>query len=93
LDIDIGILGQPKDTYNRYVEQVQSEYDFTGKPKFLFGIGRVLFLRNILKRETIFLSNGFQDRFDASARLNLTVELGNRQQELSLMQKLIFKFF
>lgn len=70
LDCDMAILGAPAEEFDAYDEGVASEYAGS-VPGFLYRAGRRRFLRNLLRRPRIFLSELFHQRFDAPARENL----------------------
>lgn len=74
LDIDMAIVGAPRDTYLRYAENVAREY----LPVYGFdayAAGRVkLFLEPTLARDRLFLTEPFAD-LEADARANMAEEL------------------
>ena len=76
LDADMSILGAPPAVYDAYVAGVRSEY--AGVPEGLFTAGRRAFLESLLARATIFHSQFFSARFEASARANMARELASR---------------
>ena len=73
LDIDMGILGSPREDYARYARQVRAE--FTRIPKPLYNRGRSRVLAGFLDRERLYLSETYHARLDAPARANMRWEL------------------
>lgn len=73
LDADMAILGAPADEYLAYVRAVRAEY--RNIPSVLYRRGRKAFLQQMLHRDSIFLSEHFQGRYEMRARVNLTREL------------------
>ena len=70
LDCDMAILGAPAGEFDAYDHGIADEY--RGRvPGWLFKRNRRRFLRALLGRERIFLSDFFHDRLDAAARANL----------------------
>ena len=75
LDCDMAIVGASPERFDQYDAQIAEEYSGI-VPAFLYKIGRKKFLRSLLDRERIYLSNFFHERYDARARANLTRSLG-----------------
>lgn len=73
LDMDFAILGAPADDYDRYAQQVRAEYGWV--PDEFFDAGRAEFLRSVLARRRIFLTDVYEDEFGAQARNNVTREI------------------
>ncbi|WP_051130467.1 HD domain-containing protein [Arenimonas oryziterrae] len=70
LDGDMAILGAAPAAFDAYHRGIASEY--RGKlPGWLFEFNRRRFLKGLLAKERIFLSDAFHGRFDAPARVNL----------------------
>jgi predicted metal-dependent HD superfamily phosphohydrolase len=70
LDCDMAILGAEPATFDAYDRGIAAEY--RGKlPAWLFRLNRRRFLKALLARERIFLSDFFHARLDARARSNL----------------------
>ena len=70
LDCDMAILGAPPAVFDAYDRGVAEEY--AGKvPRVLYRMGRRRFLKGLLARPRIYLSELFQARFDGPARDNL----------------------
>jgi predicted metal-dependent HD superfamily phosphohydrolase len=70
LDCDMAILASDAATFAAYDRGITAEY--RGKvPAWLFKLNRRRFLKALLGRERIFLSDWFHERLDAQARINL----------------------
>ena len=73
LDMDLAILGSSEERYQRYAEQIRTEYakfsDLLYKP------GRRKVLKHFLKKERIYASDTMHKLLDAAARNNLMWEL------------------
>lgn len=70
LDCDMAILGAGPDAFDAYDRGIAAEY--RGHiPAWVFKLKRRRFLKELLARERIFLSEFFHDRFDMQARRNL----------------------
>lgn len=70
LDCDMAILGAEPDVFDAYDRGIAAEY--RGQvPAFVFRLNRRNFLKKLLARKRIFLSDFFHDRYDAPARSNL----------------------
>ena len=70
LDCDMAILGAPPAVFDAYDRGIAAEYRSV-VPSWLFAINRRRFLKGLLGRERIFLSDFFHARLDAQARQNL----------------------
>jgi len=70
LDCDMAILAAPAEGFEAYDQAIAEEYR-GHVPAFLFRINRRRFLRDLLARPRIFLSDYFHQRLDAAARANL----------------------
>ncbi len=70
LDCDMAILGASPDAFDAYDRGIASEYR-RHVPGWLFRINRRRFLKGLLARERIYLSDFFHERLDARARANL----------------------
>jgi predicted metal-dependent HD superfamily phosphohydrolase len=73
LDIDLGVLGQPAEVYDRYARDVRREY-FWVLPA-TWRRGRAAVLRNFLNQPAIYRTPLFQQQLEAQARANLQREL------------------
>lgn len=75
LDCDMAILGADPALFDAYDAGIAAEY--RGQvPAFLFKLNRRRFLKGLLAKERIFLSDWFHQRLDAAARANLGRALG-----------------
>lgn len=70
LDCDMAILGAEPDVFDAYDRAIAAEYRNT-VPPWLFKLNRRRFLKQLLAKERIYLSDFFQARFEAQARANL----------------------
>ncbi len=70
LDCDMAVLGAEPTVFDAYDSGIAEEY--LGQiPGFLFWLNRKRFLKGLLARERIYLSDWFHQRYDAAARANL----------------------
>lgn len=70
LDCDMAILGAGPALFDAYDRGIAAEYR-SHVPAWLFKLNRRRFLKGLLARERIFLSDFFHERLDAQARINL----------------------
>ncbi|TWG88698.1 putative metal-dependent HD superfamily phosphohydrolase [Luteimonas sp. J16] len=70
LDCDMAILGAEPAVFDAYDQAIAAEYR-GHVPGWVFRINRRRFLKGLLARPRIFLSDFFHARFDARARANL----------------------
>ena len=70
LDCDMAILGAEPPAFDAYDRGIAAEYR-GHVPGWLFRINRRRFLKSLLARPRIYLSDFFHERFDAQARSNL----------------------
>lgn len=70
LDCDMAILGGEPAIFDAYDRGIAAEYR-DHVPSFVFKLNRRRFLKTLLARERIFLSDFFHDQYDAAARNNL----------------------
>lgn len=70
LDCDMAILGAEAAVFDAYDRGIAEEYS-GHVPGFLFRLNRKRFLKGLLARERIYLSDWFHQRYDAAARANL----------------------
>lgn len=70
LDCDMAILGADPASFAAYDRGIAAEYRGL-VPGWLFKLNRRRFLKALLGRERIFLSDWFHQRLDAQARINL----------------------
>ena len=79
LDADMAILAADSARYRRYLRGVRSEYSHFDDEAFR--TGRTTFLRSILGRERIFLSEQALQLWEEPARANLQAELSEWAQD------------
>jgi predicted metal-dependent HD superfamily phosphohydrolase len=70
LDCDMAILGAEPAAFDAYDHGIEEEYR-DHVPAFLYRLNRKRFLKGLLARERIYLSDWFHQRYDAQARDNL----------------------
>lgn len=70
VDIDLSILGSEPGAFARYEEQIRAEYAWV--PQADFCKGRAAVLEHFLKRERLYTTPYFFQRYEARARVNLT---------------------
>lgn len=70
LDCDMAILGAAPEVFDAYDQAIADEYR-GHVPGWLFRRNRRRFLKALLERPRIFLSDLFHERYDARARANL----------------------
>lgn len=75
LDCDMAILGAEPAVFDAYDAGIAEEYR-GHVPGFLFRLNRKRFLKGLLARERIYLSDWFHQRYDAAARANLRRAIG-----------------
>lgn len=88
LDADLAILGSEPQVYFAYAQAIRLEYAWM--PQERYREGRVRILTGFLERPQIYHTAPFRQRFEASARQNLTEEVlrlrktgGERSQTLT----------
>lgn len=70
LDCDMAILGAPPAAFDTYDRAIAAEY--RGRvPSWVYRLNRRRFLKGLLARERLFLSDFFHERLDRQARINL----------------------
>ena len=79
LDADMAILAADSARYRRYLRGVRSEYSHLDDEAFR--AGRTTFLRSILGRERVFLSEQALKLWEEPARANLRAELSEWEQD------------
>jgi predicted metal-dependent HD superfamily phosphohydrolase len=70
LDCDMAILAADETTFAAYDRGITAEYR-GHVPAWLFKLNRRRFLKGLLAKERIFLSDWFHERLDTKARINL----------------------
>jgi predicted metal-dependent HD superfamily phosphohydrolase len=73
VDIDLSILGVDEEAYARFEINVRQEYRWVPGP--LFRSKRAEILESFLARPSIYSTGPFHDRYEASARRNLTAAI------------------
>jgi predicted metal-dependent HD superfamily phosphohydrolase len=73
-DIDLAILGQPRNVFVEYERQVREEY--ASVPEEVFWQVRKGILQNFLNRSSIFSTSLFRDLYEGQARENLSWTIG-----------------
>jgi predicted metal-dependent HD superfamily phosphohydrolase len=69
-DIDLSILGQAAEAFDEYERQVRVEYSWVPVPAF--NAGRSAILRSFLGRPSIYGTEFFREKYEATARRNLS---------------------
>jgi predicted metal-dependent HD superfamily phosphohydrolase len=72
-DADLSILGKPVLEYEAYYLGIRKEYHWY--PDLIYNPGRRKVLQNFLRRERIFKTDFFHQKYEVHARANLTREL------------------
>ena len=85
LDADMAILAADSARYRRYLRGVRSEYSHCDDEAFR--TGRTTFLRSILGRERIFLSEQALTLWEEPAQANLRAELSEWEQDPQRLQQ------
>src|SRR5438093_13540861 len=75
LDLDLSILGAPRDVYSQYARAIHDEYCPAVAPEWQYRIGRRAFLEGLASKAHIFVTAEGQRRWDETARANLRWEL------------------
>jgi predicted metal-dependent HD superfamily phosphohydrolase len=70
LDCDMAILGAPPAQFAAYDRAIAAEYRGV-VPAWMYRLNRRRFLKGLLARERLFLSDHFHARYDPQARINL----------------------
>jgi predicted metal-dependent HD superfamily phosphohydrolase len=69
VDVDLSILGKPKDRFDEYEAQIRREYEWV--PVETFKAKRSEILERFLARERIYATDHFFDKYEQPARTNL----------------------
>ncbi len=75
VDIDLSILGRPRDEFDEYETNIRKEYRFV--PLRQYRSARTAILRRFLSRPAIYSTDFFQQKYEIRARANLERSLGN----------------
>lgn len=78
LDCDMAILGASPEAFAAYDRAIAAEYRSV-VPGWMYRLNRRRFLKGVLARERIFLSEFFHARCDAQARINLRRAVTHKQ--------------
>ena len=70
VDVDLAILGQPEERFERYERQIREEYSWVPEP--IFREKRAAILRGFLERPYIYGTEAFRAKYEAAARRNLS---------------------
>lgn len=73
LDLDLSILGTEWITYELYIKNIRKEYKIY--PSILYNPGRKKVLSHFLKRETLYFTEVFKNKYENQARENLKKEI------------------
>lgn len=73
LDMDIAILGAPREIYTAYANDIRAE--FSHVPNSLFNAGRSAFLKSQLARDRLFRTDFYEEELGSAARQNMIMEL------------------
>jgi predicted metal-dependent HD superfamily phosphohydrolase len=73
VDIDLAILGAPRERFDEYERQVRLEYAHVEPAAYRAGRGRIL--RGLLARPAIYSTAPLRERFEVAARANLAHSL------------------
>ncbi|MHC4892317.1 MAG: HD domain-containing protein [Planctomycetota bacterium] len=79
IDIDLGILGQSRTTFERYDAEIRAEYAWV--PESAYRNGRARVLRSFLERERIYRTAAFHSAYEQPARDNLQAKLRELEGE------------
>ena len=73
VDVDLAILGQPAERFDRYERQIREEYSWV--PSLIFHMKRRSILKGFLDRPFIYQTEPFRAKYEAQARRNLARSL------------------
>lgn len=77
-DVDLSILGRDEETFDEYERRIREEYDWVPEP--LYRAGRTRILSAFERRDRIYQTEYFHDRYEAPARANLRRALARLQR-------------
>ncbi len=69
VDVDLSILGKPKERFLEYEDQIRREYEWV--PSETFRVKRAEILERFLARDRIYRTDHFFDKYEQQARNNL----------------------
>jgi predicted metal-dependent HD superfamily phosphohydrolase len=70
MDIDMSILGKEPHIFQAYEDGIHQEYTFIDESSYYRY--RVIFLKSLLKKDAIYQTKYFQDKYEKTARENIT---------------------
>jgi len=71
-DVDLSILGRPENEFDEYEKKIEREYvEQGGVPKDSFRDGRIAFLKIMQRKENIYSTKFFREKYQNQARENL----------------------
>lgn len=73
VDIDLSILGAPRETYQHYSNQIRQEYSHVPEP--LYSHVRKKVLNTFLVSENLYYTEHFQNKYELSAKKNIQSEI------------------
>ena len=79
LDLDLSVLGEQKDVYKMYADNIRQEYIHVESKEFVRR--RVKVMKNILDKETLYFTDLFKEQFDKIARENVLNEINGLLQK------------
>ena len=74
VDVDLAILGQPRERFEEYEREIRREYSWVPGP--IFRMKRAQVLRSFLERAAIYSTPHFRALYEQAARENLRRSLG-----------------
>lgn len=89
LDIDLSILGAPRDQYARYANAIHDEFVPTATTDARFRTGRLEFLERTLASPNLFITAEASRRWDAQARANIAWEIGGLKSEQGFVERAV----
>jgi predicted metal-dependent HD superfamily phosphohydrolase len=91
VDIDMSILGSEESVYERYAEDVRSEYCPAVTTEAKFTTGRILFLEKVLAEPHIYHLPDTIERWEAAARRNVARELSRLRKSQGPLWRAVTK--
>jgi predicted metal-dependent HD superfamily phosphohydrolase len=76
-DVDLSVLGREPAVFDEYERRIRREYGWVPEP--LYRRGRASVLAEFLRRPSIYQTDPFRQRYELSARANLTRQLAQLQ--------------
>jgi len=80
LDFDLAILGTSKVEYDIYAEQIRREYSHYTEEEYCRG--RIAVLQRFLKRERLYFTDQYYEKYEATARRNIRGEINSLENGL-----------